>query len=127
MKVKFNVCLCDDEDTRFFGEGPYRLLCGIRDYGSLRTAAQNMGMAYTKAFGLIKRAETTLGFSLTQRTIGGKGGGGSVLTEGAKELMMRYEAYKTACEQMAENLYNTHFSSFQPPKFADAENKDTEQ
>ena len=84
-------------------------------------------MAYTKAFGLIKRAETTLGFSLTQRTIGGKGGGGSVLTEGAKELMMRYEAYKTACEQMAENLYNTHFSSFQPQKFADAENKDTEQ
>lgn len=118
MKVKFSICLCDDNDERFFGEGPYRLLCGIRDYGSLRTAAQNMGMAYTKAFALIKRAEKTLGITLIQRTIGGKGGGGSILTEGAKDLMMRYEAYKAACSQMAENLYHTHFSTFHPEVFA---------
>lgn len=118
MEAKFSICLCDETTgERFFGEGPYRLLCGIRDQGSLRTAAQSMGMAYTKAFGLIKRAEESLGFPLTQRTIGGKGGGGSVLTEGAKELMMRYEAYKAACTQMADNLYNTHFSTFQPAKY----------
>ena len=77
-----------------------------------------MGMAYTKAFGILKRAEETFGFSLTQRKIGGRGGGGSMLTPGAKELLMRYEAYKTSCTQMAESLYNTHFSTFRPEKSA---------
>lgn len=118
MKLKFGIFFCDDEGEKFFGEGPYQLLRGIDELGSLRAAAKRMGMAYTKAFGIMKRAEEEFGFALTQRKIGGKGGGGSMLTPGAKELLMRYEAYKTSCTQMAENLYNTHFSTFRPEKFA---------
>lgn len=117
MKVKFGIYFCTDEGERFFGEGPYQLLLGIQRHGSLRAAAQQMGMAYTKAFAMMKRAEQEFGFPLTERRIGGKGGGGSVLTEPARELLMRYEAYRAACTQMAENLYNTHFSTFRqaPP------------
>lgn len=114
MKLKFNIYFCDDQGKRFFGEGPYRLLQGIDELGSLRAAAKGMGMAYTKAFGILKRAEGELGFALTQRKIGGKGGGGSMLTPQAKELLKRYEAYKTACTDMAENLYHRHFSTFRP-------------
>lgn len=118
MKLKFGIFICDDAGEKFFGEGPYQLLRGIDELGSLRAAAQRMGMAYTKAFGLMKRAESQFGFALTTKRIGGKSGGGSVLTPGARELMTRYEAYKTSCTRMAENLYNTHFSTFQPEKFA---------
>ena len=118
MKLKVGIYFCDDEGEKFFGEGPYQLLRGIDELGSLRASAKRMGMAYTKAFGILKRAEETFGFSLTQRKIGGRGGGGSMLTPGAKELLMRYEAYKTSCTQMAESLYNTHFSTFRPEKSA---------
>lgn len=114
MKLRFGIYFCTDEGERFFGEGPYRLLAGIQRHGSLRAAAQQMGMAYTKAFALLKRAEQEFGFALTRRRVGGKGGGGSVLTEPARELMLRYEAYRAACTRMAESLYHTHFSSFQP-------------
>ncbi len=114
MKLKFGIYFCSEEGERFFGEGPYQLLLGIQQLGSLRDAAQRQGMSYTKAFSLIKRAEREFGFPLTQRQIGGKGGGGSSLTPQAAELLVRYGAYKAACQQMAENLYNTHFSTFQP-------------
>ena len=117
MRPHIKVQILDENGEKFFGEGPYQLLRGIDELGSLRASAKRMGMAYTKAFGIMKRAETEFGFALTQRKIGGKGGGGSMLTPGAKELLMRYEAYKTACTQMAENLYNTHFSTFRPEKF----------
>lgn len=117
IKVKFGLFFCTDEGEKFFGEGPYQLLCGIDELGSLRAAAQGMHMAYTKAFGIVKRAEEEFGFPLTTRKIGGKGGGGSEITKAAKELLMRYEAYKTGCEELAENLYNTHFSSFKPEKY----------
>lgn len=114
MQVKFSVYFCSEEGERFFGAGPCELLLAVERLGSLRAAAQEMGMAYTKAFSMIKRAEKAFGFAMTQRTIGGKGGGGSTLTPQAQELLMRYQAYRTACGQSAQDLYNTYFSTFHP-------------
>ena len=116
MQVKFSVYFCSDEGERFFGAGPCELLLEVERLGSLRAAAQHLGMAYTKAFSMVKRAEREFGFAMTQRTIGGKGGGGSTITPQAKELLMRYQAYRTACGQSAQDLYNTYFSSFHPEK-----------
>ena len=114
MKFDIRVFLCDDDNLRFFGEGPCRLLHLIEETGSLRAAALSMGMAYTKALHLMKRAEKNLGFSLTARTIGGKGGGGSVLTPEAKEFLHDYETYRDACIQSSRELYTQIF-----PKYAD--------
>ena len=116
MQVKFSVYFCSDEGERFFGAGPCELLLEVERLGSLRAAAQHLGMAYTKAFSMVKGAEREFGFAMTQRTIGGKGGGGSTITPQAKELLMRYQAYRTACGQSAQDLYNTYFSTFHPEK-----------
>ena len=116
MQVKFSVYFCSDEGERFFGAGPCELLLEVERLGSLRAAAQHLGMAYTKAFSMVKRAEREFGVTMTQRTIGGKGGGGSTITPQAKELLMRYQAYRTACGQSAQDLYNTYFSTFHPEK-----------
>ena len=116
MQVKFSVYFCSDEGERFFGAGPCELLLEVERLGSLRAAAQHLGMAYTKAFSMVKRAEREFGFAMTQRTIGGKGGGGSTITPQAKALLMRYQAYRTACGQSAQDLYNTYFSTFHPEK-----------
>ncbi len=48
---------------------------------------------------MVKRAEKELGFALTRKTIGGRGGGGSTLTDEARNFMERYEAYRDACVQ----------------------------
>ena len=118
MKIRMDLRLCTDEGERFFGEGPYRLLLGVEELGSLRAAAKRMGMAYTKAFVIIKRAEAEFGFALTRRTIGGKGGGSSRLTDDAKELIKRYEAYRAACAAMADSLYLEYFQDFRPQQSA---------
>ena len=112
MKSDIRVFLCDNDNLRFFGEGPCRLLHLIEETGSLRAAALSMGMAYTKALHLMKRAEKNLGFSLTARTIGGKGGGGSVLTPEAKEFLHDYETYRDACIQSSRELYTQIFSKY---------------
>ena len=112
MKFDIRVFLCDDDNLRFFGEGPCRLLHLIEETGSLRAAALSMGMAYTKALHLMKRAEKNLGFSLTARTIGGKGGGGSVLTPEAKEFLHDYETWRNACIQSSRDLYTQVLSKY---------------
>ena len=119
MKLRLAVSFQTDEGERFFGEGPYRLLLGMEQTQSLRAAAQQMGMAYTKAFRIIKNPETALGFPLLERVVGGKGGGGSTLTPEGKELLKRYGAYRLSCDQMAERLYQEHFSGFLPAASSD--------
>ena len=100
MKPKIRVMLCDDIGERFFGEGPCRLLHRIEETGSLRAAAQAMGLSYSKALRMVKRAE---------KEFGGRGGGGSTLTDEASNFMERYEAYRDACVQTDRELYYKFF------------------
>ena len=110
MKPALRVMLCDDAGERFFGEGPCCLLHLIEETGSLRSAAQSMEMAYTKALHLLRRAEKVLGFAFTRRTIGGRGGGGSVLTDEAKEFMQRYESYRDECVRADKERFARYFA-----------------
>jgi len=109
MKAVTKITFFDDQQEKFFGEGPCRLLHLVEKTGSLRSAANSIGMAYTKALKLIKTAEKTLGFPLTERTTGGKDGGGSTLTPEGKEWLSRYEAYRDACVQANSKLYLDFF------------------
>ena len=105
MRPALRVMLCDDAGERFFGEGPCRLLHLIEETGSLRAAAMSMGMAYTKALAIMRRAEKNLGFPLTARR------GGSTLTAEARQFLERYEAYRDACVQTSRELYSAFFPS----------------
>ena len=109
MKAVTKIVFTDDNGTKFFGEGPFRLLCCVEKTGSLRAAAMEMEMAYSKASKILKQAEANLGFSLTSRSAGGKDGGGSVLTPEGKQWLSRYKAYRDACIRANQTLYRQHF------------------
>ena len=109
MKPVTKIQLFDDQGEKFFGEGPCRLLRLVEQTGSLRCAAASMEMAYSKASKLIKQAETALGFPLTQRSAGGKDGGGSPLTPEGRAFLQTYEAYRDACVRASRDLYTQYF------------------
>ena len=109
MESMTRVYILDEHRERFFGEGPCRLLRGIEVHGSLRASAQSMGMAYTKAFRLIRHAEEALGYPLTCKTIGGRGGGGSELTEEGKEMVRKYEEYRDRCTAANREIFEEIF------------------
>lgn len=110
MKARTKITFFDENENKFFGEGPARLLHAIEEHGSLRTAARSMNMAYTKALKILKNAENALGFPLTTRTTGGKDGGGSQLTPEGKEWLTLYENYRDACIRANQQLYLEFFS-----------------
>ncbi len=109
MKPVTKIQLFDENGEKFFGEGPCRLLEQVEQTGSLRCAAASMEMAYSKALKLVKQAEEALGFPLTQRSVGGKDGGGSTLTPEGREFLHKYEAYQDACVQANRELYANYF------------------
>ena len=109
MKAVTKIIFLDDNGEKFFGEGPARLLRGVEEHGSLRSAAISMEMAYTKALKLVKQAEAALGYPLITRTTGGKDGGGSILTPEGKRWLRQYEAYRDACVKSNQALYRQFF------------------
>lgn len=109
MRSVTKIQLTDDNGNKFFGEGPCRLLRCVEKTGSLRAAAMEMEMAYSKASKLLKQAEESLGFSLTTRSVGGKDGGGSVLTPEGKQWLCQYEAYRDACTKANQTLFRQYF------------------
>lgn len=112
MKPDLRAYLLGFEGARVFGPGPRELLERVESEGSLRAAAISMGMAYTKASRMVKAAEASFGFPLTERTIGGVGGGGSRLTAEARDLLNRYEAFEAACEKDLQRNFSECFSGF---------------
>lgn len=109
MKAVTKIYFFDDDGNKFFGEGPYKLLCAIEETGSLRAAAASMALAYSKAIKMISNAEKALGFPLTMRSIGGKSGGGSVLTAEGREWLEKYKSFRDACILENSRLYKEFF------------------
>lgn len=110
MRPDLRAYLLDDDGLRVLGPGPAELLERVGELGSLRAAAIDMGMAYTKATRLVRQAERALGFPLTERTVGGSGGGGSRLTPRAVDVLARYRAFERESRSALEAAYATCFS-----------------
>ena len=118
MRPASRIYLLDDQNEKFFGEGPSRLLRAVEETGSLRAAAISMEMAYSKANRLIKTAEAALGFRLLTRVTGGRDGGGSRLTEEGAAWLARFETYRDACLAANRRLFAEYFPARQEaPRF----------
>ncbi len=111
MKCDWKLYLCDDSGNKFFGLGPLMLLEKVSRLGSLKKAADSIGLSYHKALRIIKAAEDGFGCSLLVKKVGGENGGGSVLTPKALEVMDKYRAFQTALDQSAQSLFSEHFKS----------------
>lgn len=71
-----------------------------------------MGMAYSKAWRIIRTAESVFGCKMLSSTIGGPHGGGAVLTPQAEQILAAYEAYCADLEAYSQKKFETAFSFY---------------
>lgn len=107
MRLAWKLWL--ENDDKVFGPGPAQLLEHVADSGSLRKAAGELDMSYSKAYWTLRAMEDRLGFALLTRTVGGASGGGSTLTPEAQDLLARYRALEAEAEVTLERLFTKHF------------------
>lgn len=88
-----------------FGPGVAELLELVEETSSLRQATMRMGMAYSKAWRILKVAEENLGFPLLDTVTGGKGGGGAALTEQGQRFLRSYRALERAVRDYADEAF----------------------
>lgn len=100
--LKFKVWLEHTDGESILGNGKFELIEYIDQLGSLKAAADKLGISYRKAWGMLKDAEEKLGFCLTEKHRGGQHGGNSLLTQEGKELI---EAYKELLVEFDDAIY----------------------
>ena len=72
------------------GHGRIALLSAVGEAGSITQAAKALGMSYKGAWDAIDTMNTLSGEPLVERATGGRGGGGTRLTERGLQLVERY-------------------------------------
>lgn len=86
----FKVWL-ETEEGYVFGPGIYRILGKVEETGTLKGAAESLGMSYRFAWGLVKKAERKLGEPLLKAHKGGRsGGGGAKITDLGQQFLEEY-------------------------------------
>ena len=88
-----------------FGRGVAALCQGVADTGSLNAAAKQMGMAYSKAWRIMKDTEDALGFKILNRD----GAHGSTLTKEGNKLLDAYLAVQDELQQIAVEEFTKRF------------------
>jgi 8-oxo-dGTP diphosphatase len=72
-------------------EGRVELLKLIEKHGSLKQAAEELGMSYRHAWGILKKINENMGEEVIESVRGGASGGETILTEAGKEIIEEYE------------------------------------
>ncbi len=94
---------------RVFGPGVAELLKRVQEHHSLRAAAFSMEMAYSKAWQIIRTAEDGFGCKLLISTIGGRHGGGAVLTPEGERILNAYERFAADINAYSQERFQENF------------------
>lgn len=109
LKAHYKLWLSLKNGDGILGDGKWRLLKAIEEYGSISKAAINLEISYRKAWGDLKKVEELLGISVIEKHRGGSAGGSSVITAQGVRLIKAY----TRFHNEFESFFQKSFTKFQ--------------
>lgn len=95
----------ENQERDYFGRGVADLLHGVRKHHSLNLAAKEMGMAYSKAWKIVRQAEAALGTTLLHRMHRN----GSELTAEGERLLAAYEEAEKAAWDAVNRVMEKYY------------------
>lgn len=99
LKVRLRI---DFDDLHSVGPGKIALLERMRDCGSLSQAARELDMSYRRAWQLLASLNTSFNEPVIVTSVGGKGGGGSEITQLGLALIDTFRALEEEITSLAQ-------------------------
>ena len=103
IKTRFWI---DTEEGNFLGEGKVKLLEAIIETGSISAAARNLEISYRKAWKMIDIMNSQASQPLVERQIGGKNGGGTVVTSHGLHSIDAFKQLKKTCSEFVAKEFS---------------------
>lgn len=108
MEIRYKIWL-ENKGEVIAGNGKINLLKMIDELGSIQRGAQKMGLSYRHAWGMIQKMEQRAGFKLVKTAVGGKEGGGAILTSRGQELVQKYLTLRNNLDKFVKQKFNEEF------------------
>ena len=103
IKTRFWI---DTEEGNFLGEGKVKLLQSIIETGSISAAARELEISYRKAWKMIDIMNSQASRPLVERQIGGKNGGGTVVTPHGIHAIEAFQKLKKTCSEFVAKEFS---------------------
>jgi molybdate transport system regulatory protein len=88
--IRPRIRILDDDDTIVMGPGKADLLDAIHRSGSIRAAAEELGMSYMRAWSLVRTMNAAFRAPLVEKLRGGTVHGGAQLTDAGRDVLELY-------------------------------------
>lgn len=105
MELKSKFYLLNEDGEKFMGAGVLWLLYAIERTGSLRKAAQEINISYSKAYKMINNLESSLDKAVVVRKKGGQDRTGAELTPFGSKLCQLYSEFQEQAKKQIEEPY----------------------
>lgn len=106
MDLKTKIYLVNSENEKFMGIGVVWLLEEIQKHSSLRAAANEIGISYSKAYSMMNMLENSLGKVILVRRRGGYSREGAYLSEFGKEFLKTYKSFHQEIKEITKAPYD---------------------
>ena len=99
LKVKLYI---QNGSEKFMGIGVLWVLQKTQELGSLRAAANDLGISYSKVYRMIVNLEKNLGARVIERRKGGADRSGATLTEFGIRFAEMYDTFQKECKALLD-------------------------
>jgi molybdate transport repressor ModE-like protein len=103
------IHLSIERESAFFNRRLKLLLYLISDTHNVRKACSDMALSYGKAWDMLNRLETELGYTVVERIQGGKSGGNTFLTQRGAAFLQAYQQFEGEILQYTQNRFQDLF------------------
>ncbi|MGM0431885.1 MAG: winged helix-turn-helix domain-containing protein [Spirochaetota bacterium] len=116
MELKLKIYLVNGQGEKFMGIGVLWLLEEIAREGSIRKAAANLGLSYSKAHSMLKTLEDEIGHCVLERRKGGDSRDGAVITPFGKQLTKLYSEFQREVKEQADTSFEAFLAAIEKEK-----------
>ena len=103
--VRPRIRIVRDDGTIVMGPGKADLLDAIQRTGSIRAAADELGMSYMRAWTLVRTMNAAFRSPLVEKERGGTDKGGAQLTPRGLDVLRLYRKMETRAERAVEGVW----------------------
>lgn len=106
VRPRIRVVRDDDDQTIAIGPGRADLLDAIGRSGSIRGAAEELGMSYMRAWTMVRTMNAAFRSPLVEKERGGAAQGGAHLTERGERVLRLYRRMEEKAEKAIAPLWS---------------------